>query len=728
MDAMHVPTVAIIAEDHVRIGAVECGVGESADGYVLRAVLGDGGPPLVVIETADGALVFASEAGPQAVLEPRLQGSNAQGFEAGYFERLLAADDDPLGERVLAGGEPSYQAVVALLPRLIDYSFVGDPRVEERAIVQPDGSIDGLVGPLSDLTDGELVRCGEWGLLDWSLPLPVMRLEPDEGPFAEQIVVATVGAEGALRVLVRRRYVEGNGERLEYLGLPAEDGPANEAEFYEAVLTAWRQRGELEERLMRVEGGDSDLTASAVASLQMADLTMRGCRPRYGIGVYDQERHDGFPPTTLHATLCLLEWGDLARAEDILGYYLDVFVNRDGSFDYYGPAVAEYGQMLALAARYVQLSGDLRWWVARQSVLRRIWQRLLDLRRRSLEDEQAAPGARGLIAGLPEADYHGDEEQWREYYFAGDAWACRGLTEMARLLQRTGQDAEASTIIREVQGYKADLAAAIAGAKVDTEGGVFVPPGPTQRRPFEHMTQDRHASYCNYRYFAEMVSAGIVDRETMQQVFDYRRSHGGELLGMTRFMGHLDDWPVLNYARAMLELGDVEHYLLLLYSHLAHHQAVGWLAAYEQVDVLPDEHGVRRQRAGQVVPCQVTVPLMLRWALAYELRDEDVLLVAPAVAHRWITGDGGLQVHGLPTRWGRLEFELRGSDQAVEARLRLSEGFAEEVRLRIPAPPGRALRGVQVNGREAENLQRGESIVVLAPQSGGEVTVTAAFR
>jgi hypothetical protein len=727
MDAMHVPTVAIVAEHHVRIGAVECGIGEGTDGYVLRAVLRDEQPPLAVIETLDGTLVFASEAGPQAVLEPRLEGANAQGFQAGYFERVLEAHSDLLGERVLAGGEPSYQAVVALLPRLIDYSFVGDPRVEERAIVRPDGSIEGLLGPLTKVPEVELAQCGEWGMLDWSLPLPVMRLELDEGASAEQIVVATVGAEGSLRVLVRRRYLEGDGERLEYLGLPTEGGPGNEAEFYEAVLTAWRQRRELEERLMKVEGGDSDLTASVVASLQMAELTMRGCRPRYGIGVYDQERHDGFPPTTLHLVLCLLEWGDLARAEDILGYYLDAFVNSDGSFDYYGPAVAEYGQMLALAARYVQLSGDLRWWVARQSVLRRIWQRLLDLRRRSLEDEQAPPGARGLIAGLPEADYHGDEEQWREYYFAGDAWACRGLTEMARLLQRTGQDAEASTIIREVQGYKADLAAAIAGAKVDTEGGVFVPPGPTQRTPFEHMTQDRHASYCNYRYLAEMVSAGIVDRETMRQVFDYRRSHGGELLGMTRFMGHLDDWPVLNYARAMLELGDVEHYLLLLYSHLAHHQAAGWLAAYEQVDIVPDEHGVRHQRAGQVVPCQVTVPLMLRWALAYELRDQDVLLVAPAVAHRWIAGEGGLQVSGLPTRWGRLEFELRGSDEAVEARLRLPEGFAAEVRLRIPAPLGRALRGVQVNGREAENLLRWECIVTLPPPSGEQLTVVATF-
>ncbi len=291
---------------------------------------------------------------------------------------------------------------------------------------------------------------------------------------------------------------------------------------------------------MRMEGGDEELTALALSSMQMSDLTMRGCRPRYGVGPYDEPRHDGFPPTTLHLALCLLEWGDFARAEDVLGCYLDAFVNADGTFNYYGPAVAEYGQMLALVARYVELTGDLRWWTARQNVLRAVWTRLLELRRASLADEGAPPEARGLIAGLPEADYHGDEEQWRQYYFAGDAWVCRGLTEMARLLRRTGQAAEAdaitteveaykadlAAITTEVEAYKADLAATIAEAKVETAGGVFVPPGPTQRTPFDHLTEDRHSSYCNYRYFAEMVSAGIVDEETVRQILGYRAAAG----------------------------------------------------------------------------------------------------------------------------------------------------------------------------------------------------------
>jgi hypothetical protein len=89
---------------------------------------------------------------------------------------------------------------------------------------------------------------------------------------------------------------------------------------------------------------------------------------------------------------------------------------------YYGPALAEYGQLLSLCAHYVDLTGDARWWLRREPALRRIWGRLLALRREAVADEDAPPNARGLIAGLPEADYQGDAAQWREYYYSGDAW------------------------------------------------------------------------------------------------------------------------------------------------------------------------------------------------------------------------------------------------------------------------------------------------------------------
>jgi len=666
--------------------------------------------------------VLEVRAGDERVrLHPRLEGANAESLEPELFERLLDAQDDPLAEELLASGEPDLQRVAAMLPRVVGYAFVGHPGVHERAIIQPNGGIEGVLGPLAELSGEELARRARWGIIDARLPLPMLRVEPLDGRVLEQIAVATTGAGGELRVLVRRREVIGDEERVAYLAPGAEEGPRPE-EFEAAVLDEWRRARDRRGHMAELSGGDTELNELALSSLWLADLTLRGRRPRYGIGVYDQPRHHTFPPTTLHIGLCLLEWGHVARAADVIDCYLDAFVRDDGTFDYYGPAVAEYGQLLSLAARYVDVTGDLRWWLRHQGVLRRVWRRLLELRRESVADDTAPAHARGLIPGLPEADYHDSEEQWRDYYYSGDAWAVRGLADMARTLHRSGRHTEADALDAEAEAYRGDLLASIAAASVEADGAVYVPPGPTQRRPIERMTQDRHASYCNYRYFAEMVAAGVLEPETVRRIIAWRRTHGGELLAMTRFGDHLDDWPVMYWARAMLEVGDVERYQLLLHAHLAHHQCAGWLTAPEQVSIRPDETGARYVVAGQVVPCQVTVPLMLRWALLYEMRDKDLLLAAPAALHRWLGADG-LSACGLPTRWGPVDLALRAEGDTVTATLGLPEEMPARVRLRVPRPPGAAVSLVSVTGATEHAWDADAGAVTLT--GGGEVTVVA---
>lgn len=659
--------------------------------------------------------------GRSLVLRPRMERAGVEGFDAGDLERLLAARDDPLADELLAGGEPDLSRVAAALPRMVGHAFVGHPGVDERALIAPDGSIEGVLEPLVELTPAELARRGQWGVIDRRLPLPVLRVELANGAVHEQVAVATIGAAGELRVLVRRVERRDGTERARYLA-PGSDRPTDATEFEVAVADAWSWAEQARIGGAELTGADAELTDLALSSLHLADLTLRGCHPRYGIGVYDQERHHGFPPTTLFIGLTLLEWGRFDRAADVLGCYLDAFVHEDGTFDYYGPAVAEYGQFLALAARYVDVTGDLRWWCTRQSVLRRVWRRLLELRRASLADAGAPELARGLIPGLPEADYHHQDEQWREYYYAGDAWAVRGLAEVARLLRRGGQVEEAAALMAEVADYRRDLLASVAAAAVAVGDEVYVPPGPTQREPIARMTRDRHASYCNYRYFAEMVSAGVLDAATAAHVLAWRRAHGGELLAMTRFQGHLDDWPVAHWARAWLEAGELERYGLLLYAHLVHHQCVGWLTAPEQASIVPDVSGARYVVAGQVVPCQVTPALLLRWALAYELRDEDTLLLAPAVLHHWTEGEG-LSAHQVPTRWGPVDLALRDEGGTLTARVELPDAIPTRLRLRIPRRPGTSASLLSVEG--ARDYGWNETAGTVTVSGGDAVTVVA---
>jgi len=655
-------------------------------------------------------------------LHPWLESANADGFDAEFFDEVVASADDALAERAHEAGEPSHQRVAAMLPRVVDVTFVGDPRRDERFIIQPDGSVEGLLEPLAEVAPDELARHGRWGLIDRRLPLPVLRIEAPGEPAREQIAVADIDADGEPRLLVCRSV----GDRVSYLA-PAGECDDAEGAFARAVRTQWRMVRAFEERGMALDGGDELLNDLAASNLWLADLTLRGCHPRYGIGTYDRFKDHGFPPTVIHHGRCLLEWGHFERAAEVIGCYLDAFVANDGTFVYYGPAVAEYGQILSLCARYVELTGDERWWLRRESVLRRVWGRLLALRHASAADESAPAHARGLIPGLPEADYQRSAEQWREYYYSGDAWTIRGLTDVARILQRVGAGDEAVRIEAEVRAYTRDLLDSIEAASVETEDGVYVPPGPTQTEPIERMTQSRHASYCNYRYFAEMVSAGMLPQRVVRRVLDWRRDHGGELLAMTRFEDHLDDWPVLNWARALLETGEIARYQLLLHAHLAHHQAAGWLAAPEQATIVPDGSGVRRYHAGQVVPCQVVAPQMLRWALAYEPRDAEMLLIAPAVQHSWIVSDrepagwkpaphdgGGLSFSGLPTRWGSVDLRMRATEGGVEAELRLPPGVPE-LGVRLPLPPGAKLQRADIEG--GRMLETSDDEVFVKPAS-----------
>ncbi len=669
----------------------------------------------------DGQFTITGADGRTLVLRPRMEGAHVEGFAAEYFERILVARRDLLAEEVLAEGEPELSRVAAALPRMVGYAFVGHPGVDERAIIAPDGSIEGVLGPLVELPPAELARRGRWGIIDPRLPLPVLRIEQPDGAVREQITVATVGAAGELRVLVRRAERCGGAERAEYLASGSER-PTDAAEFEAAVADAWRWAEQARQGGLQLTGGDTELTDLALSSLHLADLTLRGCHPRYGIGTYDRPKDHGFPPTVLQMGLTLLEWGRYERAADVLDCYLDAFVRPDGTFEYYGPAVAEYGQFLALAARYVDLTGDRRWWRVRQSVLRRVWRRLLQLRRESRMDTEAPELARGLIPGLPEADYHLQDEQWREYYYAGDAWVVRGLTAIARVLRGAGQTEEAADLAAEAAEYRRDLLASVAAASVAVGDEVYVPPGPTQREPIARMTQDRHASYCNYRYLAEMASAGVLKVETTARILSWRRTHGGELLALTRFQDHLDDWPVAHWARALLEAGELARYQLLLYAHLAHHQCVGWLTAPEQVSIVPDESGARYVVAGQVVPCQVTAALLLRWALACELRDEEMLLLAPAVLHRWTEGEG-LSARDLPTRWGAVSLALRDEDGTLTAHVELPAAMPARTRLRIPRPPRATTRLVSVEGADEHAWDEETGAVTLS--GGRDVTVVA---
>ena len=317
------------------------------------------------------------------------------------------------------------------------------------------------------------------------------------------------------------------------------------------------------------------------------DATFDGDHPKYGTGNYAGEGHDGFPPTIIAAVDALTLWGNTHRAEQLFGYWLDTFVRADGTIDYYGPSLSEYGQLLTSARRLMDRGGSRDWLAKHEDALRRLAGYLADLLR--------ADGEVHLLRGVPEAD----EREQVATYFHNNAWVVRGLRDWAHLLGTDAEDAEhLSRILIETIS---DI------WPKDPDDWWLRPTVEDVPRP-ESLTSTRPASYTNYRYWPELMSSGVLPEGHMRQIVGARLTGGGQFCGTTRFADHLDDWPLADYILGLWSLGMHDDFRLCLWGHICYHQAEGHLTAYEQVTLpspRPGSGQAGKKVADYCLPCQL---------------------------------------------------------------------------------------------------------------------------
>ena len=339
-----------------------------------------------------------------------------------------------------------------------------------------------------------------------------------------------------------------------------------------------------------VNTGHPLLDASVKVGLAHVDATFRGDHPKYGVGTYAADVHDGFPPTIIAAVDALSAWGRGGRAAQLFRYWLANFVRQDGTIAYYGPSISEYGQLLHTAALLEERAGAAGWWPDGSKALERIAEHLLRLRAAAKED--------GLIRGVPEADTSKDVGK----YFHNNAWVVKGLRRWADLCERL--KAAATTAVPAVRKVAAALAQdtlrAIGRTWPSDPSDWWLPPRVEPLSRPASLTGTTDASYTNYRYWPELLSSGLLPADMAHRVVDARLSAGGQFCGMTRFADHLDDWPLAEYLRALWALGRKRDFLFSLYGHAAYHQAEGHLTAYEQVTFPPG-----RPAADYCLPCQL---------------------------------------------------------------------------------------------------------------------------
>jgi hypothetical protein len=353
-----------------------------------------------------------------------------------------------------------------------------------------------------------------------------------------------------------------------------------------------------------VNTGHPFLDLSVRTGLAFIDATFQGDHPKYGVKYYAENHHDAFPPTIVAAVDALSAWGLHARAVQLFRYWLVTFVREDGVIRYYGPSLSEYGQLLHTAAFLYERGGGEGWWREGAVVLPRMADYLLGLC-------AAAEKADDLLPGIPEADIsvadpnnvsdstHGE----RNRYFHNNAWVARGLMRWADLLDRTGvASRQPAPAIRQVAKKLAErTVAAIERTWPRDPKDWWLPPQLEASPRPASLTDSILAAYSNYRYWPELLSSEVLPAPLANRIVDARLSGGGQFCGMTRFRGHLDDWPLADYLFGLWRLGRKDDFLLSLYGHIAYHQGEGHLTAYEQVTLPP----CKEMKAPYCLPCQL---------------------------------------------------------------------------------------------------------------------------
>jgi hypothetical protein len=365
------------------------------------------------------------------------------------------------------------------------------------------------------------------------------------------------------------------------------------------------------------------------------------------------------------------------------------------------PEHDSHGEFIFLVAEYYRYTGD-------RALVERLWPRVraavayLDsLRQQRRTPEYRAPGRREFFGLLPPSISHEGYSAKPMHSYWDDLFALRGFKDAGFLARTLGLSPEASRWTRVRAEFERDLGnsvrATMARHRIDyvpgcadlgdfdaTSTTIALDPVQAQaalppealRRTFERywtFFEDRRAGRAAWEAFTpyELRNVGAFVRlgwrqranELLDFFLDYRRPPGWE------------EWAevVWRDARTPRFIGDMPH---------------TWVGSDFVRSVLD--------------------------MLAYDRESDDALVVGAGVRETWVREAPGVTVRRLPTRFGRLDVEMRGVGPGIEVRLGGD--------LRVPAggvvlaAPGVTSRwSATVNGAVASVSGSGQVVVRTLP-------------
>ncbi len=711
--------------------------------WTLMAVLNKDGDRMAVFENLaerTGSIVYARPGAVLLVLAKSLEATSVPEetlYHGRTLEAVVESPKDVLAEEILAeSADPTFRQVAASLPPLRIPTFVGTRHSLEKVVFEYGGATINYIDSSDLIPEIKQVRerRGVWeGLVGNWLPVVRFLFPTGENSYWEEVIFADEDPSKFWTQPVWYRLihvVDGKIKASHYfyhhLPYPPRDEPAAH-QFFQALLNVHRASNEVLAPAMTIDIPDPVHYDFCRHALLLEIITRTGDHPRYGYPPIHQKTMvegilgsgfsnvDSFQDTFNSSVSTFLEWGMTGRAGRYIDDYFSKFVRDDGSIDTRGPEIGQYGRMLTSVSRYYDLTGDEKLVLNHHGKISAIADLLLSLVKESRQFPRSDIGY-GVIRGWSEHDSGLQSDPYRFIlpHFSNSAEVCRGFHDLGQSWTEIGRKTSNSNLItagerltQEAAGLKADLHDAIRRSIDWTQAPPYLPAVAGDIKPL-----------WRNRVYSEMLHSGVLTGEMVRIITRYQSSNGQRVLGLPRNGKAVNGFVVYGYAYGLIHNDMIREFLLFYYAHRAHVYSRGTWTAVEVagIDGTP--------LSTYCTPAQLTIPALTKWMLVFEDPDEPIIWLARATPRAWLEEGQRIAVTGAPTRFGRIDFELKSelSQGKITGFIQRPEDAKEAViKIRMRLPGGRKISNARVNGEVWEAFDPGEETVTLPASLRGKI-------
>jgi hypothetical protein len=692
------------------------------------------------LRTRDGDITFVASDGRSKILPKSTEANFAEAnppYLGLSLKNIGMSPRDLLADKLLQNGDPDPELVKSAAPpmgsetgrrpiffRLPWNTFVGTKECFDTMPIYPSGSTrtyhPGQYFP--ELNSPETAPKRFEGLIGGWMPAVRKVMPVSDNAYNEIVVFGDVVARDKFIVQTWHRTARIENGKItkvvygySYPAFPPNRVDPKPEEFYRALL---QFAGYWEKQLQDIAPASLpkrvwvDMSRYAFAK----ELMVRpgGYYPKYGAVDRDYygSEYDGFQDIFTMSVGANLEWGRFDMARTVIDNYLSDFTDAKGMINMRGPETAQFGIELMLFARYFNYTRDKELLLKHQEKIAATANMLCEMHDEAL-GLPADDAGYGLIHGWSESDscLAPKPETWWLPYYANSAFASRGLKDIARVWPAIKRSPDTQKSADEWTRHSKVLQDAVSTSMRKNVRNDSKPPyigtyPGTTLTFWESMEKERPSpQQWPHRPYAELLHADVLPAELSNLVIDCMRAYGATTLGVVANVErpHPTGRDILGfisygYALALLRLDRIEEYLLFLYSHRFHdHTRGSWTAG--------EVAGINGGTATFCIPAQQTIPLLVRWMLVLEDSNEDRLYFAKGLPREWVISGEEIRIEHAPTRWGRVNFNMRADTAAklVRANVQLANpGAPNELHVKFRLPKENTLQSITVNGQPAK--------------------------